>query len=1788
MNLLFIIFNILIPITISTCNDNIAVYNESCPSSFSIPDCNYMSSNLDTICGTIATGWEILNGNDCHIKGTNYGCNFLDGTNSSSDKVMCCSQSTISSTSSPSISASAINSALLVLDVSNNSTNSMVISVESSGISTKTSSPTSTCAYRTYNTASDFSGTQGKNGWYYGYYSSGVFTQFTHYQTTSYTSSLAWNYNPNSYGYISSNIMMPNGAATCGTTSYGNIAPVLRWYNPMGACYQDVTIYFSISPSTANVISLKANGNTLYSSSAHVSYNNYFNVYSMFSLELSVGPLNGNCDAGQTTYSLIISAMGSSNTVIPSKSVSVSSSFSPSPRFSAYSSNTIINTNSIVKSISNTASASASATVFYLGNWTDLGQNNYAMADIPPAPLVDLTIAKCQLYCWVNPLCGLIVVETPCTTISLDDPEVNTVVCSKCWLKLTSGWIVSADDTSKTIMLYDRVYPPTTTSIVSKTTTASIKPTDSIVNSKSTSRSPLASYSSLKSYTISSSSSQSKTSTVSIESTDSLRNSKTNTATASSSATVFYTGNWTDYGDVYFTGQVGVTGSTTIHQCMIACWLNPLCGGISVNWACSNIRLDSSQIYTFLCENCRLIPKSTEMDTYPGTFNQHAEWKSFIIYDKIFPPTTSVISSKTSTISAIPTSSLVMYSSYNMCTNNGKTIILPFPGSYTILRTNELGNQYTNNMNCDMTIAGGNARQAFQINFTSFNTEQCCDFFKIYDSSGAQVFSNAGTTIPNSFFISSTSIRLQMTTDGSVVSSGVIVQVYLLLLSASPSTSTSNSPRESRTSSRSGLLSNSGYPSNTMTSSQSLSKTSTSSVSNSNSAYGSITNTPNPSFSKSVRETYSSKFTNTDSSKTTNYQTLSGSTSMSSTAINSYTATSSASVSNSPSVSQTSSKSNSKSGLLSKSITQTITSSLSWSIKPTLSVSPTYSSSISPSQFIKLSNNEIGARLVNSFIGNKTSLSLNETKKIFHSVKHLPADQIKNLLRTAGVLTLGGNPDVPFQVTTDTFSFHAQIIPPNPINVSTSNLKLNIPNLNISGSAVSIITWNENPFQVGQKLDTNVLSVSVSKLTGQEVSINNLTEPLQFKYKLNLDPTDSRIDIATYKINCFDNLNYKITASGPSFINLAKNNSNYIIPCYDKNYSIGCALNDTLITFNCPKPELKAKCMYWNTSLEMWDDQGCSVVSVSSSELICNCSHLTDFGSRFEAVYKSNKEIFADAGSVYSLEGLEKYKQFYITFGALAIFGFITFGIGLYLDIISANKYYQSLIRIPVIKELKQKTGCLIDICYEYSVSFSENKYDNNKIYEDVEENKIENEIENENKNSRYNTFKRFVSIWWNRLLFQHSHLSAFLRFDPRMPRLFRLLIIFVAQFNSLFLTAFLYAFKYGDETVGADVETITLVEIITLAAITAALNTPCMTILIRMTNLAGIAEFKWRYPILYDELIRRHDFENELLLFTNEELDVRKLNVIKFKQNRISNRSKINKNQEDNNNHNHNNLGAGGDTEDGIINWIFSYLCFKKKKDILKDKGTIENAYQIATKPYPKTIKQAAYYSYFPFHTRIGGLIFCVSIGWFIWCLNYLLLFAAHHHSSVSTKMLTSFGISEITTVFITQPIVLFCVMLITYGINIILKKLKCNKKDIKIPSIYYFSDPFIKPYSTILSTSFAYNVFLNSPANLINLVTNDKSVPKNLGYAPLNGIIESIESNEIDKITIDERHEKIVELYELLKDDKKLNKLTNVIYINDLEEYKSYDYKHNSILIKEITNSDFHFFKVNKTVKK
>jgi epidermal growth factor receptor substrate 15 len=1721
----------------------------------------------------------------------------------------------------------------------------------------QSASATTSCSFRSYNANSDFS-TQGKNGWYYGYYNNGVFTQFTHYQTTAYTSSLAWNYNAASYGYISATYIMPNGASSCGTPSYGNIAPVLRWINP-GSCYNDVTIYLSLSPGTTSVLpTLTVNGNSLYAPGSGAVYSNYFNAYDVYSIELSVGPLNGNCNAGQTTYSLIISPMGSSNTV------KTTSTPTNSPKLSS----------SIVSSPSNTLSATATATVFYLGNWTDFGQYNYAMADI--VSYNSMTIYQCQLNCWLNPLCGLIVVETPCTTISLTDPAIYTTACNVCWLKLTSGWIVSANPGSKSIMLYDRVYPPTTSSRTTYSPTASSLATSSVVtystlNFCSTSgktitlpfigsstnvmtnavgsnygnswscnvyingagvaqgflvnftnfategpgADPLRIYNSagtlLHTYggnlpdfilyisgtstiqltfttdgtvvgsgvnaivslvysSISGSPSQTATLSESPDPSSSPLPSRSNSGSASATSTVFYSGNWTDYDNVYWNNPINNYLSYTINQCMITCWLNPLCGGISVNNACANIDLNSSNIYSTICSNCYIAPKATSMTSYPGAYLSNTAWKSFIIYDKIFPPTISVASSRTPTVSAIPTSSVVTYSTINYCTNWGTSVTLPFIGSSIYTMTNIIGGQYVNNLGCSVNIYGAGSAQQFKVNISSLNTEGCCDFFTVYNSNNNIIARYSGS-VPTgtTFFTSGPFIKVAFTSDGSNVGTGVFATVSLEYTSMSASPSVTGSSSTSKSPSYSPLVSTSSYKTSSSSYSSLNTKSSTNSVSQSYSSLNTKSSTNSVSTSKSASVSASVSTSNSFSNSPSASSSISGSSSSSITMKNTYTpsytisskvsSTSTISMSVSPTVTKSISSIGSSTRTIKNSISSTaintqslfesFSASYSNSMCPTQSVSATFSSSISMSPVVILSDNEVGAKLMDSLIGNRTSLTNSETIAIFNSVQNLPAAQITNLLRTAGALALAGDPTQVLQISTDNFKFQAQVVPPKPLNISLQGLNLNVPNLNLSGvqSAVTMVSWTSNPYKSGKPLDTPVLSLSVSSLSGKEVPIHNLTEPIQFKYKLNIPTNDPRLDIPTYQINCYDNFNYKITSEGPSFVNLARNSSKYIIPCPNKNYFIGCDLNSTMISFACPKPILEAKCMYWNSTLGIWSSDGCIVHSISADELVCNCTHMTDFGSRMDAVYAANEAIFANAANVYSLEGLIKYRQFYITFGVIALFGFITFGIGLYFDAHDSVKYYELLVNDPIIKYLKEKSGFLIDKCFDYDVQQTEKKDNESKCEHcnDNEKNKKEKEKEGTIIKDEITGCYKFFTIFINRLLFQHSQFAAFLRFDPKLPRLFRLLIIFVAQFNSLFITALLFAFKYGNGEDPSNNVTIPLIDTILLAAITALLNIPALTLLSRMTLAAGIDEFKWRYPILFDELIRRHKFEEELFNHTEEELSIENINLKKISIITKKANSKGGNKYNLNNYIKNNNADEDDDDAEDFITWFLKFIFRKnKKEETEKKKGSMTNAYIHAISSYPTIKKSPAYYSYLPFHTLRGGIVFTLSIGWFIWCLNYLLLFAASHSQSVSQNMLETFGYSELTTILLTQPITLLILLSIAYVYNKLSNKFTCLKSKKTIPSFFYHSDPFISPKSTILSTSFSYILFLYGPSQISKSSKLHHSSVKNLGYTTLKGLMEGLNHNE-ETYTISGREAKIIKLYETFKSEKKMNKL-------------------------------------------
>jgi hypothetical protein len=204
-----------------------------------------------------------------------------------------------SSTNSPSVSISMMNTA-----------------------STFTPSATSSCVLKTYNISNDFSGTQGQNGWYYGYNNAGVFSQFTTYDTSGTTHSPAWFYDINAWAQIGHNIIIPNmggsgGAGYC--SDYGDKSPVLQWIPPANICNQDVTISLYLSPKAAIGAALTVNGNVLYlSSNLAITYTNSFNVYNITSLQLEINPYNNGCNDPQTKYSLVITPIGPSISAKPS------------------------------------------------------------------------------------------------------------------------------------------------------------------------------------------------------------------------------------------------------------------------------------------------------------------------------------------------------------------------------------------------------------------------------------------------------------------------------------------------------------------------------------------------------------------------------------------------------------------------------------------------------------------------------------------------------------------------------------------------------------------------------------------------------------------------------------------------------------------------------------------------------------------------------------------------------------------------------------------------------------------------------------------------------------------------------------------------------------------------------------------------------------------------------------------------------------------------------------------------------------------------------------------------------------------------------------------------------------------------------------------------------------------------------------------------------------------------------------------------------------------------------
>lgn len=307
----------------------------------------------------------------------------------------------------------------------------------------------------------------------------------------------------------------------------------------------------------------------------------------------------------------------------------------------------------------------------------------------------------------------------------------------------------------------------------------------------------------------------------------------------------------------------------------------------------------------------------------------------------------------------------------------------------------------------------------------------------------------------------------------------------------------------------------------------------------------------------------------------------------------------------------------------------------------------------------------------------------------------------------------------------------------------------------------------------------------------------------------------------------------------------------------------------------------------------------------------------------------------------------------------------------------------------------------------------------------------------------------------FHRILQHHPSLQFLFRFDPRLSRVFRLLFVFVIQFHSLFVTASLHSFT----TKGVSTP---VYEMLALATITMALNMPIFQILFYLFNYVGTLEFQAQFPLLYEEYRRRSEFEKYGLVYLFNKGDM-----------------------------------------------ALDPYFISKFKDILAlpSKELLAKMLSIVKRPRERFPRVEESGKYFPCHTWTSTAILSVSMGWFAFCLNYLILFAAQ--TQAGPTIMTSWATSQIFAVFITQPLVI----LMTLGFYWALKRWKLlvpSTKVHSVPSLYYFSDPWNEVSCSNLTAEFAYTIFIKCGAYA--------SHAEELAYAPLPAVIPALDEKEED----------------------------------------------------------------------
>lgn len=697
---------------------------------------------------------------------------------------------------------------------------------------------------------------------------------------------------------------------------------------------------------------------------------------------------------------------------------------------------------------------------------------------------------------------------------------------------------------------------------------------------------------------------------------------------------------------------------------------------------------------------------------------------------------------------------------------------------------------------------------------------------------------------------------------------------------------------------------------------------------------------------------------------------------------------------------------------------------------------------------------------------NLTNISAGEAVGYMNLLAPYSASVIQGSLNALANVLLAASTNGSVEIATNTFKMTLASLPANEnatatLSQGTTSVALPpLKDLVPGAAAASMITWTTNPFVSAvpdQAPDAPILSLSILGKDGLALAVSNLSKPITMSWYQKIAADDPRLQVApSYVVRCDTAQVFLTTGNQMTAFHGANHTRSdlWAVPCLmnSTNY-IQCTSFQpyTYVPYQCPAASFEHSCIYWSPSKQIWTDDGCVPAFANLTYASCECTHMTDFSSRVMAAVESNAALFENAKNVYTAAGLKQYAEWFGLFGGIALFTLLLGSIVTWVDLASTRRYIHSLLRNKYLLEFLDRRPS--SPMYIYDDRSSHDRYHKKK------------------KETPPSTKISLSQRMWQ----QHPSLQFIFRYDPRLSRLFRLLFLFIVQFHSLFITALLYAFTYGVEGGKA---TMTVTDTIALSLITMSLTIPVVHFFMKGMNWVGTKEFEAQFPVLYEEYMRRANFEKVALIYFHK--------------------------------------------KDGLV-LDPSFLTLPGIDDLMEMplKQLMKEMANVISKPWNMLHFPMACWRVWPAHTLAGGGFLLLCFGYFGFILNYLILFAASHQTSVGKQVMTSWGISQLSSIVLIQPITIVFTMGFYWFLN---RYSKCIPAFVRnnilvpavrsIPSIFYFTNPWASLSHSPLTAQFAYTLFTRCSAYA--------SHAEELAYAPMEAITTSV-GTDLPEITVD-----------------------------------------------------------------